>query len=476
VFLIVFFVLAVVVMVNFLSRDYFLRLQVSTRTKLELSPLTVKTIQAITNQVKVILFYDKESEGLYSTVADLLNQYSLINPKISVQTIDYLRDPGLAVKVRADYDLAVPLDKGVRKNLVIFDAGGNKRMVVDGDALTRYVYEQVPNGSEREFRRRTMFEGETKFTAALLAVTTPKPLFAYVLQGHGGHSLESTGEFGYTKFAAALLQNSIVPLPLDLLGTNTMPTNCSLLVLPGPTKEIYDFELEKIDQYLTNGGRMLVLLNVVSLDRDTGRDKTGLDKLLAHWGVEVGHGLVQDPDNEVRGRDMIVREFDPKNPLVNPLLASGLYLISPRSVGQRKLPAQAADAPHVEELAFTGPRGQASDQPKPQSFPLMVAVEKGAIKNVITERGSTRIVVVGDSMFLENNHIESADNRAFVGYAVNWLLDRTQLLEALPSRPVKEYKLLMTRSQLRSAELILQAGMPGVALLMGGLVWLRRRK
>ena len=43
----------------------------------------------------------------------------------------------------------------------------------------------------------------------------------------------------------------------------------------------------------------------------------------------------------------------------------------------------------------------------------MVAVEKGAIKDVITERGSTRMVVVGDSLFLGNHQIDSAANRDF---------------------------------------------------------------
>jgi len=87
----------------------------------------------------------------------------------------------------------------------------------------------------------------------------------------------------------------------------------------------------------------------------------------------------------------------------------------------------------VEEIAFSGPRAQAFVDNRPagraQRFPLMVAVEKGALKDVITERGTTRMVVVGDSNFLANQLLDSADNRAFAGYAVNWLLERTQLLQ-----------------------------------------------
>ena len=106
---------------------------------------------------------------------------------------------------------------------------------------------------------------------------------------------------------------------------------------------------------------------------------------------------------------------------------------------------------------------------------MAVAVEKGRVPGVITDRGSTRLVVVGDSVFLGNHQIESAGNRDFLGYAVNWLLERTQLMQGLGPRPVTEFRLAMTQSQLHRLQWILLAAMPGAVLLLGGLVWLRRR-
>jgi LPXTG-motif cell wall-anchored protein len=149
----------------------------------------------------------------------------------------------------------------------------------------------------------------------------------------------------------------------------------------------------------------------------------------------------------------------------------------PRSVGQLKGRSQAADAPRVEELAFSGSGAFASgDLMRKPPFSLMVAVEKGAIKDVITEHGSTRMVVVGDSIFLANHYIDALANRDFAGYAVNWLLERTQLLEGLGPRPIEEYQVVMTRAQLHQAQWVLLGGLPGSVLLLGGLVWLRRRK
>ena len=463
-------VFSVVVMVNYLSRDYYLRFQLSTRTRIELFPRTVSLLRSLTNQVKVTLYYDTSDE-LYQTVADLLGEYRRVNPKITITTADYVRDLGASQKVKANYKLFGPADK----DLVIFDCE-EKVKVVSGQALAQYVLEQVPNEKEREFRRKPIaFMGETAFTMALLDVTSP-PLKAYFLQGHGEHRIDSGHELdGYLKFAATLRQNHVEIEPLSLLGTNTVPLDCNLLVIAGPRETISVPDLNKIDLYLNQGGRLLALFNCYPIFPPAHMD-TGLEGVLAKWGVDVGHNVIKDPGNTSSGQDVVIGIFG-KHPLVNSLLGSGLDLMLPRSVGQLKVRSQAADAPHVDELAFTGLNATADgDLVHKPPFPLMVAVEKGAIKDVITERGSTRIVVVGDSIFLANHYIDALANRDFAGNAVNWLLERTQLLEGLGARPIEEHRIVMTRAQLHQAQWVLLAGLPGSVLVLGGLVWLRRRK
>jgi hypothetical protein len=470
--LIVLVVFSVVVMVNYLSRDYSTRFHWSTTSEHELAPLTVKLLHSLTNKVKITIYYD-QNEPFYTTVLSLLGQYKSANSRIAIENVDYVRDAGAAQRVKLQYNLTFPS----ATNLVIFECEGRKR-VLDGNALTSYTMEAVPSEKEREFRRKpTAFEGEKMFTDAIFAVTSAKEMNAYFLQGHGEHSISSDETFGYLKFANIAKQNSIQPIPLSLLGTNSVPSDCNLLVIAGPKDAIPEIELEKIDQYLNQGGRLLALFNPGSISRETGGEKTGLDKIIEKWGVEIGNDIIQDPDRHVSqsGQDMLVTDFNPKQPLVNPLLDSGLFIVRPRSVGKKKSAAQTADAPHVEELAFTGPNARVGTR-APQRFPLMVAVEKGAIKGVITERGSTRIVVVGDSVFLANAWIVSAANRDFAGYALNWLLERTQLLEGLGPRSIIEYRIVMSKNQLQRVQWILLAAIPGGALLLGGLVWLRRRR
>ena len=106
----------------------------------------------------------------------------------------------------------------------------------------------------------------------------------------------------------------------------------------------------------------------------------------------------------------------------------------------------------------------------------MVAVEQKPVAGVASPRGNTRIIVAGDSIFLDNEVIEGGANRDFLSAAVNWLLDRPALLQGIGPRPVTEFRLLMTQDQRREVRWLLLGALPGAVLLFGGLVWLVRRK
>lgn len=469
-------VLSVVVMLNYLGQRYFTRLQLSARTRVQLSPMTVNLLHSLTNRIRITIFYDK-TDPMYTTVEEMLGEYHRQDGNLTVRTLDYLRDPAEAQKLKSEYKLGGNADK----NIVVFDSGLGVK-IVQGEQLSKFVLEEVPNDKEREFRKRpTEFFGEKLFTGALLAVTTPC-LNAYFLQGHGEPRLDSNDRLGLMKLKLVFEQNRIAVQPLWLEGTNGVPPDCNLLVMAGPTDHVDDSELNKVDDFLSHGGRLLVLFTMSSLDPTTDQDVTGLDKWLAKWGVAVGNGIIVDQEYYLGSPgNIVVREYDRKHPVVNPLLDSRLQMICPRAVGALKSAASGADAPQVQELAFTSAKSASFGASRkrqnatPQRYPLMVAVEKGALQSALTQRGATRLLVVGDSTCLGNLCIDAGANRDFAGYAANWLLDRGDLLRGVGPQPINEYRFLMTKAQAQSAEAVLLGAMPGSALLLGVLVWLRRR-
>ena len=467
-------VVAVVVMVNYLGAQFFHRFYLSSQTRVELSSRTVSVLHSLTNRVNVTLYYDRQ-DNFYPDVVALLNEYRSVNRKIAVRTVDYVRDPGEAEKVKEQYKLSSTADK----NLVVFDAGDGRIKIAAGDALAQYQLEPLPpkNPTQRqiEFERKPVaFRGEEMFTGILLALENPHPFKACFLQGHGEPSLTDPGQSGYLKFASVLRENYIDVQPLELLGDNEVPDDCNLLIIAGPTGPLSPLELQKIDKYLAQGGRLLALFNYASIKRPTG-----LEPILQTWGVNVGMGIVQDMKNTASpsGTDVDVRRFS-QHPVVNPLIQSTLELILPRPVSRVDSKNPAPGAPQVDELAFSGDGstlvGELAEPPR--SYSLMVAVEQKSVAGVANPRGNTRLAVVGDSIFLNNEVIEGGANRDFLGYTVNWLLDRPTLLQGIGPQPVEVFRLLMTQDQRRDVRWLLLGALPGAVLLFGGLVWMVRRK
>ena len=463
-------VLVVVLMLNYISARFFHRFYLSSQTRVVLSPRTVNVLRSITNTVNVTLYFDRKDEFFPDIVA-LLNEYRAVNSKLSIRTVDFIRDAGEAEKVKEKYKRY--LTGAADKDLVIFDCADRVKIVA-GDVLTQYTLEQLPNEKEREFRKKPVsFSGEKIFTAMLLALQNPQPLKAYFLQGHGEPSLADGGNFGYQKFGSTLEQNYIALNYLELLGDSAVPMDCSLLIIAAPAAPFTEPELQTIGKYLQEGGRLLLLFNYASLD---SKHATGLEAILQRWGVKVPADIVQDPET-MTGQDIKVRRFG-QHPVVNAFADFAVQMILPRPVQAVNWATPPANAPQVTELAFSSPRSTLANDRRaaPQSYPLIAAVEQKPVAGVANARGTTRIIVAGDSIFLGNYYIDGGANRDFLNGAANWLLDRPQLLEGIGPRPVTEFRLMLTKQQRQQLRWLLLGALPGGVLGFGCLVWLVRRK
>jgi ABC-2 type transport system permease protein len=470
-------VAVVLAALNHLASVFFHRQYLSQATKVELSERTRKVLVGITNEVAVTIYYDRSDE-FYPTIAALLREYQAVNPKVKVTTVDYLRDAGEALRVKRDFGLPDET-KETGKNFVLFKSGATMR-VVPGDFLTDTVWGRDQQTGEF-FRRPTAFKGETAFTAMLLGVSNPTPLKAYVLQGHGEHNIDGTDEVtGYLDFKSLLQQNALQVESLSLLGTNVVPPDCNLLIVPGPTRSIPEIELKKIEQYLDEGGCLFALFNSFAAEA-TG----GLEPLLTKkWGVAVTDSVVADPTHSINsikaapGRDVTVAAFS-EHPAVKGLHNYQLNLLAPRLLGERAGRENSTDAPAVKILFQSESTAVLVNNPTipSQRFTLAVAVEKRAVPGIITSRGNTRMIIVGDSFFLANGQMKLPfANRDFAHYAINWLLNRPQFTEGIGPKPFTEFRVVLTEAQMTRLCWLLLGAIPGGVLLFGGLVWWRRRK
>ena len=198
---------------------------------------------------------------------------------------------------------------------------------------------------------------------------------------------------------------------------------------------------------------------------------------MQRWGINVVAGYVKDPQYAIGDWGVQVRKFNQKS-FVNPLTQLALEMVLPRSVTKVDWANPPANAPEVNELAFSSDTSKLSSDTlaAPRSYSLIAAAEQKPAVGVANPRGNTRIVAAGDSLFLDNQLIDAAANRDFLNYAVNWLLNRQELLAGISPRPVMEYRLLLTQKERVKLNWLLLGALPGGVMIFGWFVWLVRRK
>jgi hypothetical protein len=468
---------ALVVMANYLAGGYFKRYQWSRDAAFKLSEPTVRVLDSLTNDVNITIFFQPNGQNsqIYELTKALLAEYQNVNPrKVHVKDLDYTRLVGAARELLATNSLSGLHDK----DFVLFQSDGRSKIAFARD-LSKYDFNDLLTGRS-QYVRRSDFLGEMYFTADIYSVSYPQALKTYFLYGHGENNPgdpnggdTKVGPTGYSKMAS-ILKNEITSDwdRLVLQGTNGIPSDCQLLIIAASDHEgkFLPEELDKISAYLKQGGRLLALLTV----------DCGLEPVLSQWGVVVATNRVVDlnPKYYVDRNTFYSANWVADNVIVAPLASQQLsiLMVSPRPVFIAPKEGKVPGAPQVSYLALTSTNA-VDDRKRMGVYPLLASVEQGAINGVNSPHaGGTRIIVAGDSYFLDDQAIELPGNHYFAVRALNWLLERPQiLLEGLGPRPITEYRLYMSRSQTRKVQWLFLAAMPGAVLALGALVWLRRR-
>jgi hypothetical protein len=464
--------LAVVVMVNYVAGGHYKRFHMDRDSDFKLSEQTVHVLDSLTNDVEITIFFEPhgQNEEIYGLTAALLTEYQQACPRyIHVHTLDYDREIGAAKEF---------LTKSGQTNLsekdfVQIESGGATK-VVYAKELASYDYNDLITGRGK-YVRRNAYLGEMYFSRDIYDVCNPRQLKACFLTGHGENDPGNNREnVGYSKLAAMIkTDDNGTWTKLSLQGTNRIPADCALLIVAASEKEgkIPVEELAKIATYLKQGGRLLALLTV----------RSGLESVLMDWGIHLGNdnNRIRELDENFKITDTTFLTAKLGTHVIMDPLAGGtnrmpLMMVLPREVWgeQSKIPG----APQITILAATSPQGS-NEFKQRGSFGLLAAVEQGDIQGVNSPGGrGTRIVVAGDSDFLDDQAIDSVGNHLFAHQALGWLLQQPQMmLSGLGPRPIKEFKTYITPAHERTLRWLLLVGMPGGVLLLGGLVWLRRR-
>ena len=430
-----------------------------TETKLHsLSGQSVSVLKGLDDNVNIKLFF---REGNYSraSMENLMEIYSYHTNKIKYEFIDPDKNPGMVKR----YEIA-------EDGTTIFACG--------------------------EKESRITSTSEEDITNAIIKISRESKKVIYLLEGHGEASLEESGDNGYSTAKDELEKLAYEVKKLSLALEDNFPDDISLLIIPGPQKDLLPNELETIRNYIQNGGRVFFMTDPEAAP--------GLMPYLEEFGIKLENDLIVDTVSRLFGGDYfmpVVNEYEyhsitdkfryatffPYTRSVSPteekpegISTSIIAKSSQNSWSERQLDQQ--EVTFSEEDDVSGPISLAvvaTIQPKEEKQEESEEESSEEEKKQETEqeiqaKPEGRIAVFGDSDFVTNRYYYLSGNGNFFLNTVNWLTEEEDLI-AIQPKTSSPRTIQLSPSQGRLIFFVSLVILPLAVLITGISIWVRRR-
>ena len=466
-------------MVNWIGYRHYVHADWTSSKLYSLSAKTEHILAGLDTDVSVVVFMTPQTP-LFEETRELLTRYQAASPHVHVEFIDPDRNPLRTQQLAKEYGVSAA-------NTVVFSAGTHKKYV-SSDQLADYDYAGVQYGQGPKLKA---FKGEEQFTSAILAVVNPEQPRVYFTTGHGEHDPASSKEDGYSELAAALKRDNLDVKTTTLLS-GSVPKDCDVLVVAGPTAPFAEVERKAIAGYIAAGGRALVMLDPVL----GGRQRpSGLAELVRTYGIVADNDIVVDPDQRLPlfGLETVYTTKFGSHPVVDGMQGLAVLLPIARSISTVTVPgvtdtsllSTSAGGWGETDIAgiLAGKPIARDDKDIKGPVSLGVAAEPAADAKEGDATGAApavasakwRLIVLGDSDFAANASVANAGNLNLGLNAVNWLARQQQALGIAPRQP-EQVSLYLSAAQMRAITLLSLVGLPGAAILLGVAVWWRRRR
>ncbi len=467
---VVLLVALILVVANFVTSRILARADLTHDRQFTISKATRDVLRGLDDVVTIKVYFSKKLPPNLATlrrnIDDVLRGYQAYSHgKVRVEYVDPSDKPDEEQKLRY---LGIPQ---VQLNVLEKD----QLQVINGYMGLAILYADRHQSIPVVQDVNTL---EYDLTAGILQVLSKDKRVVGYLTGNGAPDLNKDFEA-----LNRLLSQTYEVQQVDLSnGAQPVPDRVNTLIVARP-QSIPAREQWQIDQFVMRGGRVLFMCDPIRLSEEMGLMNptpinSGLDDMLASYGVKIETALVQDRVNENAGfsqgymRYSTPYPFWPKvmgkglseqNPITSRLDAVVLPWCAPLDVTAASDTGSASGAQAVKAvvLARTSPQAwlqkgrydltppnpfqmQQLPQQKGQSYPLAVALvgrfrSHFAGKPIPTAPGDstmsaapagqsldeskdTQILVVGNSQFASSNFLSMfPGNQNFILNAVDWM-------------------------------------------------------
>jgi len=427
----------------------------------------------------VINFFSNENDQRWDLTVDRTNSLS----DESVSLLQVLPEP---IHALAFFSPAIPSDTtNTLLSSYQYSSDGNftyEFVDIDENPTLAHEYNVLRDGTvvlvmgDRQEQVTTLTE--TQITSAINHLIFPEERVIYFVTGHDEADIQGTDSYAYSYVNNLLVQKNYSVQELDLLNIGQVPSDASMVIIAGPIIPLNTDEISMLQNYMDTGGSLIVLLEPTALTDFSYTDDPLSVYLESQWGIHLYGDVIYDPN--VRLSFSVAS--DPSSYADHPILSnlSGVYILfyTARAIQPINPPDQitlttlltSSEESWGETNITSINSGQISEDSADLYGPLPLGV---AGEN--TTSGS-RIVVIGDSEFANDNFVQNYGNTDLIINTIDWASNQENLISINAHSSVRRVLISPTPEVMNLIFLVTIVLIPLIITICGVVVWLQRRK
>jgi ABC-type uncharacterized transport system involved in gliding motility auxiliary subunit len=400
---------------------------------------TTDTLQAMPEPVVALAFFSPQRSSDYAR--QLLDDYKFYgNGNFDYQFIDPISDPIAAQQAQVTRDGTIVLTMADRQ-------------------------EQVTSVNEREL------------TGALVRLLTNKEQVVYFLTGHGEYNPEETGDQSYSQAKLTLESKNYSVKVLNLLATNEIPEDASVVVIAGPLQPVQKSEVDLLKTYVDQGGALIYLAEPAILTQIGDQPDLLAEYFTADWGLILSADIVVDQTS-------LEPFFVFADHYGDHVITDKLQQVASAFPTARSVQIDSASSASPTGIIFSASQSwaetdfaglQEGTQPSPdEEQDLIGPITLAAVAEDTNTLG--RVAVFGDADFASDAYFTFLGNGDLLINTIDWSVGQEDLINLTPKTPTQR---LMMSPQPYVVNLILLGVvfvLPGAVLISGIVVWVQRRR
>ncbi len=453
-------VIAIVVILNLVIQELPSKYREFDLSSQKLYTIGEQTEKILKNLKKDVNLYYIAQDGTESSdIEKLLEKYEEGSKHIKVEQ----KDPAVYPKFASQYT-----SENLSNNSIIVECGEKSKVVDYQD-----MYETTVN-YQTYSQEVTGFDGEGQLTSAINYVVSEDMSVLYTLEGHEELSMSET-------MKESIQKSNIEIRDLNLLTEETVPEDTACLFIFSPQTDIAAEEAEKIISYLENGGKAIILSDY------TDAEMPNFNSVLENYGVQTQKGIVLegDKDHYIAQNQYYLLPNIESHEITSNLSSKSKYVLTALSQSIKSL-EDVRDTIKIDSILTTSDSAyqktdlEAMETTEKEEGDLEGPFSLGvSITEELDENKKTQIVYFASSAIFNDqmNATVSGANYELLSASLSWLCGTEEDNSiSIPSKAYDMTTLMVPASDVSFWSIFVTAVVPVSILLIGFVIWLRRRK